>query len=112
MKLLIVGSRDIKNFDLSPYITVEVDMIISGGADGIDSLAEQYADLHRLSKCILRPRYNAYGRAAPLKRNEQMVEMADAVLIIWDGHSKGTQYTLKYAKKMNKAVTLIQLSDC
>lgn len=108
MKLLIVGSRGIVDFDLSPHIPKEVDVIISGGADGIDRLAEQYADLHRLSKYILRPRYDLYGRAAPLKRNEQMVAISDAVLIIWDGNSKGTQYTLKYAKKMNKPIMLVQ----
>lgn len=107
MKLLIVGSRSITNFDLSPYITENVDTIISGGAGGVDSLAEQYADLHHLSKYILRPRYDLYGRAAPLKRNEQMVDIADALLVIWDGRSKGTQYTLKYAEKMKKQVTLV-----
>ncbi|MBQ7375278.1 MAG: hypothetical protein IJW52_00135 [Clostridia bacterium] len=107
MKLLIVGSRSITNFDLSPYITENVDTVISGGAGGVDSLAEQYADIHRLSKYILRPRYDLYGRAAPLKRNEQMVDIADALLVIWDGRSKGTQYTLKYAKKMKKQVTLV-----
>lgn len=108
MKLLIVGSRSIKSFDLSPYIPTEIDTVISGGAGGIDSLAEQYADLHRLSKYILRPRYDLYGRAAPLKRNEQMVDMADAMLIVWDGHSKGTQHTLKYTQKMNKPTTLVK----
>ena len=107
MKLLIVGSRSITNFDLSPYITENVDTVISGGAGGVDSLAEQYADLHRLSKYILRPRYDLYGRAAPLKRNEQMVDIADALLVIWDGRSKGTQHTLKYAEKMKKQVTLV-----
>ena len=109
MKLLIVGSRSIADFDLSPYVSENVDTVISGGAGGIDSLAEQYADLHRLSKYILRPRYNLYGRSAPLKRNEEMVDMADAVLIIWDGRSKGTQYTLKYAKRTNKPITLVKL---
>ncbi len=109
MKLLIVGSRSVTDFDLSPYISVDVDTVISGGANGIDNLAEQYADLHRLSKYILRPQYNLYGRAAPLKRNEQMVDIADAVLVIWDGRSKGTQYTLKYTKKKNKPITLVQL---
>ena len=108
MKLLIVGSRSITDFDLSPYIPEDVDTVISGGAGGIDSLAEQYADLHRLSKYIIRPRYDLYGRAAPLKRNERMVDIADSVLVIWDGNSKGTQYTLKYAKKKNKPITLIQ----
>ena len=109
MKLLIVGSRSITGFDLSPYITIDVDTIISGGADGIDSLAEQYADMHRISKYILRPRYDLYGRAAPIKRNEQMVDIADAVLVIWDGQSKGARYTLKYAQKKNKPTTLVQI---
>lgn len=109
MKLLIVGSRSIQDFDLSPYIPRQVDTIISGGAEGIDRLAEHYADSHRLSKFIIRPRYEIYGRAAPLKRNEQMVDIADAVLIIWDGRSKGTQYTWQYAKKRSKPITFVQL---
>ena len=107
MKLLIVGSRSLTSFDLSPHIPPGVDTVISGGAGGIDSLAEQYADAHRLSKCILRPRYDLYGRGAPLRRNEQAVDMADAVLAVWDGRSKGTQYTLNYAKQRNKPTTVI-----
>ena len=35
MKLLVVGSRSITDFDLSPYITEDVDTIISGGAGGV-----------------------------------------------------------------------------
>ena len=108
MKILIVGSRSITDFDLSPYIPADVDTIISGGANEIDTLAEQYADLRRISKYIIRPRYDLYGRVAPLKRNEQMVDMADAVLVIWDGKSKGTQYPVKYTQKANKPITLVQ----
>ena len=107
MKLLVVGSRSITDFDLSAYIADDVDTIISGGANGIDSLAEKYADEKRISKYIVRPRYDLYGRAAPIKRNEVIVGMADAVLIIWDGKSKGTKYTLKYSEKKNKPVTLV-----
>ncbi len=108
MKIMIVGSRSITAFDLSPYIPANVDTVISGGAEGIDTLAEQYADKHHLSKYIVRPRYELYGRAAPLKRNEQMVDMADTILVIWDGRSKGTQYTLRYAEKKHKSLTVIQ----
>ncbi len=109
MKLLIVGSRSIKEFDLSPHVPEGVDAVISGGACGIDSLAEQYADLHRLSKYVVRPQYRIYGRGAPLKRNEQMVDMADEILVIWDKHSKGTQHTVKYAQKKNKPIRLVQV---
>ena len=109
MKLLVVGSRNIKDFDLKPYIMPEVDTIISGGASGVDSLAEQYADLHRFSKYIVRPRYDLYGRAAPIKRNEQMVNIADAVLIVWDGNSKGTKYIIDYSKRIGKPFTLVRV---
>ena len=107
MILLIVGSRGITNVDLSPYVPTDTDIIISGGACGVDAIAEKYADLHRLSKYIIRPDYKRYGRGAPLKRNEKMVDMADAVLVIWDGTSKGTRHTIKYAEKTNKPIKII-----
>lgn len=109
MKLLIAGSRQINNFDFSKYISDDVDTILSGGAKGIDSLAELFADKHRLSKIILRPRYDLYGKSAPLKRNEELVQMADKILIIWDGSSRGTNYTINYAKKLNKNLKVIIL---
>lgn len=109
MKLLVVGSRSVKNFDLSPYISNNVEVIISGGANGVDFLAEKYADIHRISKYIIRPRYDIYGRGAPIKRNEEMVDISDAVLVIWDGQSKGTQHTIEYSKKTKKPITIIQI---
>ncbi len=107
MKLLIAGSRGIKEYDLEKYIPTETTMIITGGADGIDALAEGVADKKRLSKLILRPRYDLYGRGAPLKRNETMAEICDMALIIWDGRSRGTKYTADYAEKIGKKVILI-----
>lgn len=111
MKLLIAGSRSIKQFDLAQHIPPETELIISGGANGIDTLAEQYADAHKISKLILRPKYDLYGKAAPIKRNEIMVELADAVLIVWDGVSRGTKHTISCAKKKQKKITIVQLNS-
>ena len=82
--------------------------MILGGAEGIDRLAERYADEHKLSKLVLYPQYDRYGRAAPLKRNEVMVDLADQVLVIWDGKSRGSQYTIEYAKKQRKILVIVQ----
>ncbi len=107
MKILIVGSRSIDEFDLSCYIPKETDVIISGGAKGIDTVAEKYADAHKISKLIVRPDYKKYGKAAPLLRNKEMVELADYVLVIWDGNSRGTRFTIDYSRKLGKETTVV-----
>lgn len=107
MKLLVVGSREIKDFDLCGLIPLGVELIISGGANGIDRLAEKYADENKIPKLIIRPQYESYGRAAPIKRNEEMVRLCDELLVIWDGVSRGTKYTMDYAKKLGKKMRVI-----
>ncbi len=107
MKLLVAGSRNIDNINLELYIPKETTFIISGGAAGVDTLAEEYADKHRISKLILRPRYDLYRRNAPLKRNDEMVDICDQVLVFWDGVSKGTKHTIDYAKKIGKPIEVI-----
>lgn len=111
MKILIAGSRNIDAFDLSPYIPKETTLIVSGGAKGIDTIAEKYADEHKISKLILLPQYHLYGKSAPIKRNETMVDIADTVIIVWDGKSRGTKSTLQYSKKKNKNIILITIPE-
>ena len=111
MKVLVSGSRSITDFDLEGLFPPDTDTIICGGAKGVDQLAEQYADAHQLQKMIFRPKYDLYGRAAPLKRNEEMVRLADFVIIIWDGKSKGTRYTAEYTKKQGKPLLLLNVSS-
>ena len=36
-----------------------------------------------------------------------MVDMADKILVIWDGISKGTAYTVKYAQKKEKSIKVV-----
>ncbi len=111
MKLLIVGSRNIQNFDLSKYVPDGTELIISGGAVGMDTVAEMYANEHKIPKCVIRPDYEKYGRSAPLKRNDVMVDMADAVIAVWDGVSRGTKYTINRAKEKNKPLTIIRFDQ-
>ena len=111
MKLLIAGSRNITDFDLSPYIPKETDLIITGGAAGVDNLAEEYADRHKISKLVLRPQYARYGRGAPLRRNREMVEIADLVLVVWDGSSRGSRHTVAYAEEIGKPLTVINIKE-
>lgn len=107
MKLMIAGSRSIDNIDISQYIGDDVDFIISGGAKGVDTLAEQYADKHRISKIIIYPRYDLYRGNAPLVRNKTMVDISDKVLVLWDGQSRGAKSTIEYAKRSGKKLEVV-----
>ncbi len=107
MKLAIIGSRSIGNFDLSPHIPGRPSLIISGGARGVDTLAERHARAHRIALRIFLPDYAAYGRAAPLIRNRKIAEECDQMLAVWDGRSKGTKYTIDYARSLGKNVRVV-----
>ena len=104
MKVAIVGSRSLINVEISKYIPENVTEIISGGAVGIDTLAEKVSDEKRISKSIIRPEYDKYGKKAPLIRNKEIVERAELVIAFWDGKSRGTKFTIDYAKKLNKKI--------
>lgn len=100
------GSRSLKNIDIKKYIKNDADMIITGGAVGIDKLVEDYARENTIKGVIIKPQYEKYGKWAPLARNKIIVEMSDCLVAIWDGKSKGTKFTIDYAKKLGKPVNL------
>ena len=110
MKVAFIGSRSIKEADIGAFLPKETTLLLSGGAVGVDTLAEQYAKSHGIETCILRPNYQAYGKAAPLLRNRELVLRADCIIALWDGVSRGTIYTVKYAKAQNKPVRLFRLT--
>ena len=109
MKFLIIGSRSIKSFDISAFVPKNVDLIISGGASGIDKIAEQYADKNKISKLIIRPQYARYRRGAPIKRNKKMIDICDEILAFWDGISSGTKSSILYAEETNTPIKVIRV---
>ncbi len=106
MKVAIIGSRSIFATDIGMYIS-NGDEIVSGGAVGIDSCAAEYAKKNGLKLTVFLPQYERYGRAAPIVRNQTIVDYADKVVAFWDGKSKGTLSVIKYAEKTGKPCEII-----
>lgn len=106
MKVAVVGSRCLRVEHLERYLPKDTTEIISGGAQGVDASAREYALERGLKLTEFLPEYSRYGRSAPLKRNNTIIENADIVLAFWDGGSRGTEYVIAKCKKQNIPVVV------
>lgn len=114
VSLAVVGSRhytDYEDFCIHLYDTIHAwgiklrDMvIISGGAQGADSLAERFARENDVQIEIFRADWKKHGRAAGPIRNKLIIEKADYVLAypMRDSNDKcispGTMNSISLAK--------------
>jgi len=109
-KILVTGSRSFNRSDLVwKYFLKQKEpfMIIHGGAKGADSIATAYAIQNRIEQKVIRPIYPS-KKEYYLHRNAEMIGMCDKVVAFWDGKSRGTQFTIRYAKKRYKDVDVIK----
>ena len=111
IKIAIVGSRGIQFQNFEMYLPENTTEILSGGAKGIDTCAKEFTQKHQIPYTEYLPEYHRFGRAAPIKRNDQLIDAADMVLIFWDGISKGTQYVIRRCEKQNKNHQVICFSQ-
>lgn len=109
MKLAIIGSRNLTVNNLKEYISEDVAEIVSGGAKGVDECAKKYAQENAIKYVQFLPQYDKFARAAPLKRNEQIIDYCDEVLAFWDGKSRGTKFVIDRCNKMGKKIKVVVL---
>lgn len=72
--------------------------IISGGARGADRAGEMWARSNKHPLRVIPAQWGKHGKMAGYMRNRDMVEIADALVALWDGTSKGTWHTIELAK--------------
>ena len=107
MKIIIAGSRNYQLSQNDIYMLNKLEYItevISGGAKGVDYYAEKWAENLNFPIKIFPANWKKYGRAAGPIRNKQMAEYADALLLIWDGVSRGSANMKKEMTKLNKPI--------
>jgi len=111
MKLAIIGSRKFSNkerfdYKLEPYKD-KVTLVISGGAEGADTFASNWAKENNIPIIVHLPDWNKYGKAAGAIRNRLIVNECDELIAFWDGKSKGTKISIDMAKDQRKRYDII-----
>ena len=63
-----------------------VDMVlVHGGAPGIETVAAKWAEARGVHQLIVRPDWKAHGRAAPFRRNDEMLNLLPKGIVAWPG---------------------------
>lgn len=114
MKVIVAGSRDVllyyEDGEVYRLITQgmtklgicdfgEISCILSGACRGVDRLGERWARYKDIHIERYPADWDKYGKAAGPIRNQQMVDLADALIVIRFPESRGSKDILNRAKK-------------
>jgi hypothetical protein len=116
-KVIIAGSRGFSNYKLlreqcNKFLrekrkTSNI-IVVSGHARGADTLGEKYAQDEGFTLEIYPAQWKKFGKGAGYRRNEQMAEIADALIAFWDGSSKGTKHMIDIMNEKNLLVRVVE----
>ena len=102
MRTIIAGSRIATKFS---YILKAIDqapwtpsVVLSGRARGADELGEKWATRTNIPVEWFPADWNKFGKGAGYIRNAEMANKAEALIVLWDGESKGTKNMIDLAK--------------
>lgn len=123
MKTIIAGSRDLEAYKNHEPVWLVADAcaksgfaiteVVCGGARGIDLSGKLWAESKDIptkdfnadwsdmtEPCLVRYRGDgkAYNALAGFSRNQDMADYSEALVLIWDGRSRGSADMLKRAQ--------------
>jgi hypothetical protein len=110
VRTIIAGSRHISQEETLRCIERtdwkdQITTVLCGCAIGPDTWGERWAEAHGIPVERFPANWSRFGYSAGPKRNQQMVDHADALLAVWDGKSKGTQDVIDRAVRAGLKVT-------
>ena len=121
-RMIVAGGRTFQDYALMrsnlDRITAEIPgkiELISGHAPGADTLGERYAREHKMRLRVFPARWDLYGKAAGVLRNQQMIDYAlkrSAIAVFfWDGSSRGTRDAIWRSLKAGIRTKIIRFDE-
>lgn len=103
MRVIIAGTRSIWSYAFLEMAIEEsgfdISTVICGMAPGADSVGWAWANVNGVPIEEFPADWERYGRKAGYLRNEEMGQNADALILLWDGISKGSALMLAIAHR-------------
>ena len=101
-KILVCGGRNAEAgkwmFDALGAHVREGDIVIHGGASGVDRIAGIWAREHNIETHVYLPGWDVYGKSAGPIRNRQMLVEEEPDLVLAFPGGRGTRHMMMIAK--------------
>lgn len=112
MKIIVAGSK-YYNSKKKIYSTIEgagfdITEIVTGGADGVERMAEWWAKENDVPLKIFTEGVMDYKNQV-YTRYDCMADYAEGLIAIWKNKSKDTEYIIKLMKKMKKPIVVLKV---
>lgn len=118
-RVIVCGSRTIKDKE---FVFAKLDIltknltnpiIITGAAEGVDKLAEDWAFSRGLHNHRFHAEWDKHGKAAgPMRNRDMAIHAAERdpayCIAIWDGKSAGTENMIDTARKFKLKLRVIE----
>lgn len=103
MKVIIAGSRTIRSTRIVEECIrasgFEIDEVVCGEAQGVDLTGKCFAIRNHIPCKSFHAEWYKFGKAAGPMRNTEMAKYADALILVWDGQSRGSKNMLEIARR-------------
>ena len=113
MQLMIAGAQTFTDYQhlcqvLAPDCH-RMTQVLTGGARGAERLGYRWAWKHTVQHQLFRAERERFGKTAGVRRNYQMAQAGDVLVVFGDGLAPGTAHLIQCMQALGKPVVVVQV---
>ena len=113
MHLIIAGARTFTDYQfLCQVLTPDrhrIAQVLTGGARGAEQLGYRWAWKHTVQHQLFRAEWERFGKSAGVRRNHQLAQAGDVLVVFGDGPSPGTAHLIQCMQALGKPVVVVSV---
>jgi hypothetical protein len=113
MKLIIAGSRTFTDYQRLCQVLApdrhRITQVLTGGERGAEQLGYRWAWKHAVRHQRFRAEWERFGKAAGVRRNHQLAQARDVLIVFGDGPSPGTAHLIQCMQQLGKPCVIVRM---
>ena len=111
MKLIITGPCTYTNYQHLCQVLApdrhRITQVLTGGSRGAEQLGFRWAWQHLVPRHLVRADWERFGKTAGVRRNHQLAQAGDVLLVLGDGQAPGTAHLIQCMQQLGKPVIVV-----